>query len=308
MNNLLLTEVEENRVLILAILLILGIILFLGSKIIKTNNILNYGIFKGNTSGFEKINQVLHSEIFSLNTTLILNSSSQIIGANARLQKMFGWEEKELINKGISKIILPEYIEQFENYKRTQDNNEDYLLKCEGITKAGDRMWVEIFIGKWFEGVTTCYTVILKNISHRVKNEQAQAALREQVDTLRKLYHEGEKIGNVSFWHLDLLSGIIEWCSPNFYHIFCIPRNGIEIKIEDIIKRVCEEDRIKVSETMRTAKMNNAGYEMEYKMNAWDGYVNTIHSVASAYKDGTGEVTYYIGMAQLIKKEKPLWG
>lgn len=300
----LISDIKWNQ-LLLVLIALLCLLIF----IVVLNKSLNLKrlVYKGNVAGFEKINQVLHSEIFSLNSTLILNSSSRIIGANARLQKTFGWEEKELMNKGIDSIILPEYLEVFENYKKHQDNEEENLLRVEGVTKSGERIWLEVFVGKWIEGVSTCYTIILKSINHRIKNEQLQAVLREQVDSLRKLYHEGEKIGNVAFWHLDLLTGTIAWCSPNFYHIFCVPRDGVEMKIETIIKRVCEEDRIKVSETMRNAKKNNTGYEITYTMNAWDGYINTIRSVASAYKDGTGVVTYYIGMAQLTKKEKPEW-
>ncbi|HEY5391068.1 MAG TPA: PAS domain-containing protein [Hanamia sp.] len=299
------TGTETNRMILICFGVWFTTIIILINK--QAITLLNNLLFKRDITGFEKIKQIVNSEIFALNSTIVLNSTSQIISANLRVQKTFGWEENELLNRGMDKILLPEYIESFEIFKTRHEVREDEFLRAEAKTKSGEILWIEIFIGKWIEGVSTCYTIIIKDISHRIRNEQAQLALKEQVEALRELYHEGEKIGNIAFWHLDLLTGRIEWCSPNFYNIFGLPRGSIDIKVESIVNRVLAEDKVKVSETMNMARENKTGYDMEYRMHAWDGYVSTIHSVASAYKDNNGEVIYYIGIARLIKKEKPEW-
>lgn len=253
---------------------------------------------------YDRINKIVHSAPFALNSYIVLNVDGKIVGANERVQKMFGWKEQELLGSEINKIIAPQCLVGFENYKKDSTKNEE-TIEMEGLTKAGEKLNLEIFIGKWSDDLTWYYTVIIRDISHRKRNEQTVSAAYAEINYLRELYHEGEKIGQVAFWKLDVRTGVLWPLSPNFYHLFGI--KGMELKVENLIKRVYEEDKIFVAERMNMAKQNKTGYDIQYRMHGLDDYLNTIHSVASAFKNKQGELTHYIGMARLVKKEKEKW-
>ena len=253
----------------------------------------------------DKVSQMIHSEPFALNSYMILDIEGFIIGLNSRAKKMFGWDESEVKGKRMDKIILPEFMDQFTDYKINHPTREyESTIEVEGINKAGEKLYLDILIGKWEADLEWYYTVVIRDISHRKRNEQALHKAQETINALRSLYHEGEKIGNVAFWQLDSQTGNIT-NSPNFGNLFGV--KGMDFHVDSIIKRVVAEDRIKVADTMKAAKDEKRGYDMTYRMNGLDGYVNTIQSTAMAVKNKKGELTHFIGMARLVKKEKPQW-
>jgi PAS domain S-box-containing protein len=259
------------------------------------------------SEAYERRNQFVHSEPFALNSYLILNTDNKIININRRAQKMFGWKLEELRDSGMEKILVPEDVKRFEDFKKTRSTHpdEDMTIELQGVAKDGTSLHLEALLGRWIDGVDWYYTVVIHNISHRKRNEETIRQGHYELNKLRELYHEGEKIGSVCFWKLDVLTGIIDPASPNFSRIFGV--NGTQFKVEMLIKRIIAEDRIKVATIMSNARDHKTGYEMEYRMNGWDGDINTIQSCASAYKNKEGQLIYYIGMARIVKTEKAKW-
>lgn len=257
-------------------------------------------------SDFEKISQIMHSDHFALNAYMVTNTEGIIKGANQRMQKMFGWTEDELKGCKIEKIVHQSCLKDLEIYQRDHSSeDDDTTIEIEGQRKDGIKMNLEVNVGKWNNDISWYYTFVIRDVSHRRRNEQTVINALADLNRLRELYHEGEKIGNVAFWILDVRTGLIDPSSPNFGHLFGVGPGPV--KVELLIKRVANEDKIRVAATMTVAKESKSGYDMEYRMNGWDDYINTIRSIASAVKNKKGELTHYIGMAQLIKKEKAKW-
>lgn len=296
---LLISDVVWNRIVTVACFAVVLSVIILNSR--------GYRRLKERfaTKEYDRINKIVHSAPFALNSYVILNIEGKIIGTNERVLKMFGWKDTELLGAEMSKIILPQYLATFKNYKRDSSKHDDNTIEIEGITKAGERLTLEVFVGKWTDDLNWYYTVIIRDISHRKRNEETIRVAYQEINSLRELYHEGEKIGNVAFWKLDVRTGVLAPLSPNFQHLFGI--KGMEIPVESLIRRVHEDDKINVSQAMNIAKQNKTGYDITYRMHGMNDYLNTINSVTTAFKNKNGELTHYIGMARLVKKDKERW-
>lgn len=300
---ILMTEITINRVVSIVGFTLLFILIMANNRSFQK---LKKKFGKGEIGEYERINQIVHSAPFALNTYLLLNSDNKIVNCSAKAQKMFGWKEIDLIGRGINIIICERDFERFETFKKTRLlSSDDEVIEIEGVTKLATPIPLEIAVGKWNDDNSNWYfTVVMRDISHRKKNEETQRLLMNEVLENKMIYHDGEKVGSVGFWRLDCRTGKMEG-SPNFYHLFGI--KSTEFPPETLIKRVALEDRTMVAEAMATAKENKTGYSIQYRFNGMDGYVSTFHSTTSAVKNGRGEMTHLIGMSRLIKKEHPTW-
>lgn len=258
---------------------------------------------------YDYIKQLVHSAPFALNAYIVLNSNGKIVNCNERTQRMLGWTEDELLGTTISKIIQDgNSSRNFEEFKKNKTTvPDDITIEIEGRNKLGAALPLEIAIGKWIDEDTKqwYFIVIMRDITHRKNTQKTQDDLLLYVQEIRKLYHEGEKIGGVAFWQMDCKTGLLEKYSPNFNHLFGI--KGTEVPVDQLIKRVVSEDKVMLAETMVLAKEEKRGYSVQYRIATLDGYINTIYSIASATKNKKGELVSYIGMARLIKKEKAAW-
>lgn len=255
----------------------------------------------------DKVSQMIHSEPFALNSYLVLNSDGKILGINSRAVKMFGWKEEELKGCEMGNILTPDSMEKYLEYKTNHLVKEyETVVEVQAKTKEGQILSIDLLIGKWTDDLEWYYTIIIRDISHRKRNEEAVRKAYDELGVIRQLYHEGEKVGNVAFWIMEIKTGKLHPTSSNFSNLFGV--KGIsDIPVESLIKRIVLEDKKRVAETMGNAIKNKTGYDITYKMNTIDGWVSTFKSIVSAVKDGNGEVSYFIGMAQLLKKEKPKW-
>lgn len=253
-----------------------------------------------------KVSQAIHADIFSFNPSMVLSADGNIIAANKRTQKLFGWHEEELVNNKMDKIILPEYMEKFEWLRKNSNGNKDNLPveEVEAVNRVGEKVWLKISVGKWTDDIEIFFTVTMQDVTHRVKNQLAIKAAEEEINYMRRLYHEGEKVGCVGFWELNTRTGNLVF-SPNYSHIMGI--KGLPVTVENVIKRIIAEDKAKVVDTMNRARENKTGFEVDYRLLSMDGYLATIHTEAKAVKNNNGELTHYIGMTRLIKKEKTSW-
>lgn len=259
---------------------------------------------------YDRVKQIVHSAPFALNAYIVLNINGKIVHCNERTRRMLGWTEDELLGTNISKIIVDDYSQKnFEDFKKNKTTvPDDITIEVIGQTKLGTSIPLEIGVGKWIDEDRTqwYFIVIMRDITHRKNTEDTQKKLHETIEEIRKLYHEGEKIGHVAFWELNCQTGKLEKFSPNFVHLFGI--KGSEIHVDSLIRRVIPEDKVRLAEIMVRAKETKTGYDVEYKMLSPDGYhINTIYSIASAIKNNKGELLAFRGMARIVKQEKVNW-
>jgi PAS domain S-box-containing protein len=249
-------------------------------------------------SELERLNIQLESDAFALNTYIAVNRSMQIVFANKRTEKMFGWAERELLGKDVS-ILFPDREKVVKFLHDHPDGDDETLLRTTAITRLDRKLEVEFISGLWKNEMGEYYTIIIRDITHRVANEQAYRQLQDETNAYREIYSRGEKIGRVGFWYLDDLTGKVR-PTPGGQDLYGIA--GDSIDVADIVFKVIPEDKVRVAETMRKAKDEGIGYRMTYKLHSTDGYINTIESIAEpVYEDGMR--VGLIGMARLISKE-----
>ncbi len=302
------SDVAWNRVVTIVGFLLVFVSFFISNRALKDWYKTKFGK-KEIITTHNKINQVIHADIFSFQATVALNADGFIVSANKRAQKLFGWHEDELVGSKMDKIIADDSMEKFEVHKKQfsvvagEDNVKEVELNA--ITRGvEEKKILRVVVGRWTDELDIYFTVVILDITHRRKNEEAIKVAEKEIASLRQLYHEGEKVGHVAFWKMDCQTGEMQY-SPNFVTMYSV--KGMQVSIENLVKRIIAEDRLRVVEVMKRAKDAKTGYDVEYKFLAMDGYINTMYSVVSAVKNKKGELTHFIGMGRLIKKEKPSW-
>lgn len=239
---------------------------------------------------------------------LTLDSNIRIIFASDRVKKIFGYTEEELLNKPLSLLIVDQDLEKLYNFmkRETIRDDIDLFIKLSGHKADKTVFPLQVIADRYFDedNKQLRYILIMRDISHHAKNDEQSRLLEAEVRTIRRIYHEGEKSGNVAFWELDVKTGELIY-SPNYAHIFGL--KGATIKVENIINRIMPEDKILVIERMKWARENKCGWEVDYRVQTVDGYVSTIHTISIANKNNDGELTHFNGMTRLLKKEKIKW-
>lgn len=303
-NILLMSGTDRNFfAIVTGVLLVACVILFRFNK---------SGHFKGfinATTQYIRTTNIIKSVQFVPEAIFTIDSAGKIIYTNNKVRNIFGWLEDEMRGKFISMIIPEQYLSAFDKFKITNSGESNELhLDIEAIRKNGELFPAEITIGQWFsddDTKTPFYAIVLRDVSQDKLNEEIIRKAEAHISYLRRIYHEGEKVGNVAFWEMNCKTGELQY-SPNFTHIFSV-RGASDIQVEHLIKRITIDDKVRVAETMIKAKECKSGYDIEYRIHGFDGYINTIHSISSAIKNKKGELTHFIGMARLTKKEKPAW-
>jgi two-component system, cell cycle sensor histidine kinase and response regulator CckA len=154
----------------------------------KLGEIPQFGLKLGKNMPLQKRENLFNSIIASAMDAIITVDSSQKIALfNAAAEKMFGYPADEVVGKSLD-ILLPErfrqahhqHIRHFGETKVTK-RRMGHLGKIFGLRKSGEEFPLEASISQIEDTGEKFYTVILRDISERLRTE---TVLREQAELL----------------------------------------------------------------------------------------------------------------------------
>lgn len=177
----------------------------------------------------EKISEELYELLFETATEgiIICNQKGLIKNVNEAAEKMFGYHEKELLDKKIE-VLIPQ------QFKKNHDKHRESYMKSPskrkmgagrdlfGLTKNGQEIPIEISLNHVSLNDETFVMALITDITERKSNEriiqQLNEELKEKIDERTKKLQESEKL--YSLISRNFPNGIINVFDQNLNYIF----------------------------------------------------------------------------------------
>ncbi len=251
---------------------------------------------------------IIKSSQFVKEAIVTIDSKGLITYTNNRVKDSFKYSEDELEGKTLDILFVDEtQLEQFEKFKTFNSGTSDEAtLITEVMRKDGIVVPVEINISKWHDedddrGVY--FTVVIRDISHRIKNEKAVQNMREEIDRHTKITSHAMDLLDAGGWHWNIVDDLVS-VDEGGRKAFGLRRNETEIKAADLTRLIHYKDREKVNSAILNATVGDKQpYEISYGINQPDGSVDFYRCIGEpVIKKNETRVKILRGALILIKK------
>ncbi|MEE8371280.1 MAG: PAS domain S-box protein, partial [Sphingomonadales bacterium] len=229
----------------------------------------------------------------SAEAIISLDRNFDILFFNRAAEATFGYKSSEVIGRHFE-ILIPEglrkshvrHVEDFES------SNKTVLVMAErpgimGRHKDGTFFQAEASVSKLELNTETIYTVILRDITERVK---AAEALRISEGNLAN----AQRIASIGSWDWDPATGALWWSDENF-RIYELKPGEDEPSYEMFLDYVHPNDRAAVNEAVRAALEDDVPYRIDHRVILKNGEIRTLRERAEVYRTDRGEPTRMSG-------------
>lgn len=232
---------------------------------------------------------------------LISSQDGSILYTNTGAEKMFGYNQGEMLGLPISQINNPNE----NNPKQTAEDIFNIMAKKGGwkgdisnIKKDGTVIWssatVSIFTHPLYGEV---WLSVHRDISE-LKN--AETALRDS----EKLLKEAQRIAKMGAWELDLVANRLNW-SDETYRIFEINKAEFSATYEGFLNVIHPDDVERVRKAFSDSLINdNQPYEIEHRVLKTNGEIKFVRESCETIFSQEGKALYSIGIVQDITERK----
>lgn len=238
-------------------------------------------------------------------TLLVVNLEGLIIYANTTSKTMFGYTEKELLEKTIDVIVPTKYIPLVETAKQ-QNHRETFEIECATKElKEGKTNYIPIeaavSVKKTAAGVNS-YAIILKDITHRKRHEITKSLAIERIKRDCDLLCEGETILKTGVWRWDMTKRPDEVSySSGFADLFDV-MPGQVLTAETLLEIVYIKDLPALKEAMQKCVETGEPYELDYRISRRNGTKDLLHCNGQATFSDNRKVIMLTGTVQLKKE------
>ena len=235
----------------------------------------------------------LFSQIFEQSTisTCLYNPEGTIIKTNPEFCKMFGVEEKTIINSGynvfkdkivIEEGIIPLWRKIFEDKKTTKWEVEYSIDSASKLTKIPTSKTGKIFLELLGYPILDSKGVLKYVVCQHydiTSRKRAEKALNESEARLKK----AQSVGEVGSWEYDIAKGEI-WGSEQAFQMYGIERTSPYLPLNEV--EACIPDAQRVNKALVNLIQKNKKYDIEFEVHRKiDGKVILIRSVAELVFD-----------------------
>lgn len=231
---------------------------------------------------------------------LISSQDGSILYTNTGAEKMFGYDQGEMLGLPISQINDPNE----KDPKKMAEDIFNIMAKKGGwkgdisnVKKDGTTIWcsatVSIFTHPLYGEV---WLSVHRDISE-LKN--AETALRDS----EKLLKEAQRIAKMGAWELDLVDDVLNW-SDETYRIFEIDKHELSATYEGFLSVIHSDDVERVRKTFSDSLINNhEPYEIEHRILRKNGGVKFVRESCETIYSQEGKPLCSIGIVQDITEQ-----
>ncbi|MDO8699332.1 MAG: PAS domain S-box protein [Rhodoferax sp.] len=235
---------------------------------------------------------------------LVIDRLGVIVQANAQLEALFGYEEKELIGNHVE-ILLPAAIREMHVKKRVDfvaigrvDRPMVSPLNLRACRKDGSEFFVDISLSQLpdIAGRVGAICAVIRDISERKRMEN-------ELQRGRLALEDAQRIGQIGSWEFDLVSGVLN-CSDEAFRMFEIASTLFSASIDAFMNAVHPEDRERVSTAYDASVKTRTAYDVEHRLLFPDGRIKYVRERGETRYNADGRPLRTLGTVQNITEAK----
>ena len=241
----------------------------------------------------------------AVDAVIITDVEGSIVFCNDSLQRIFGYNELDIIGESVNILMPGRYKDEFkrkqEQFKLTGRHTlSGKLFESYGRRKDGSEFPIEISITAWDVGDERFTTSIIRDITER---KLVEYELKSSEEKFRQMTENIEEV----FWIIDTKMSQLLYISPAYQKVWGCSRESLFDNPRSWIESIHAEDRKQVIDTIfRTPHEVRAERKqgIEYRIKRPDGSIRWIWGKAIPLKNGGNKIKRIAGIAVDITELK----
>jgi PAS domain S-box-containing protein len=240
----------------------------------------------------------------AVDAIIITDLEGNIVFCNDSLQRIFGFNEKDIFGQSVNMIMPGRYKDEFKRNQVQPKLTGRHMLSAKlfesyGRRKDGSEFPIEISINAWEVGGDRFTTFIIRDITER---KLVEYELKSSEEKFRQITENIQEV----FWIIDPKMSQLLYISPAYQKVWGCSRERLFDNPRSWIESIHPEDRKQVIDTIfRTPnEVQSCGNGIEYRIKRPDGSIRWIWGKAISLKNEKNSIKRIAGIAVDITRRK----
>lgn len=241
----------------------------------------------------------------ALDAIICIDTEGMITFWNPQAEKIFGWQEEEVMGKRLSDIIIPEAYRSMhdhgmEQYKITGKGPAlNTLLELSAINRNGVNFPIELTVLPIHQDNESFFCAFIRDITERKKAETATQRSNERYELVAKATSD-------AIWDWDMRTGVVVRSGDGLQKLFGYDTLSASADNDFWRKHVHPDDLQRVVERreIMLQTTNDQFWEDEYRFEKRDGSYAYVYDRGYVIRNKEGKAIRMIGSTQDISALK----
>jgi PAS domain S-box-containing protein len=208
-----------------------------------------------------------------------------IIAWNTGAERMFGYQEAEVLGKPLTLLMPARYQAAHEQgLERMRGGGAAKILgqtlELAGHRKSGQEFPLEVSLSGWKTGEGTFYTGIIRDITERNRAAEKVAQLAERLEL-------ATSAAQIGVWDWNILKDELVW-DDRMFDLYGVKKEDFGGAYDAWLSGVHPEDRARCDVAIQQALRNNKPYDIEFRIQWPNGVVRNIKGDGKVVRDADG--------------------
>ncbi|BDS13719.1 PAS domain S-box protein [Aureispira anguillae] len=246
------------------------------------------------------------------NAVIILDENTAIEWVNEGFEKMTGYSFEESIGCQLSTLLKATGVDAAfeEKLKINAHQNKSSLYEIPGYKKNKQLYWRSTSITPFVDSDGLLKYIVIesditeqKRIANVLEEREELAKAKELIELSEKRLNEAQRIANVGYWELNLLTGEEVW-SEQLYDIFELSPDDVRPSEKSFLDNLHPEDRERAHQSYLQLVRTQKPYHITYRLLLRNGKIKYVSERCYAEFDEYGDPWRSIGTIQDITEQK----
>jgi PAS domain S-box-containing protein len=224
-----------------------------------------------------------------------------IIAWNTGAERMFGYQEAEVLGKPLTLLMPARYQAAHEQgLERMRGGGAAKILgqtlELAGHRKSGQEFPLEVSLSGWKTGEGTFYTGIIRDITERNRAAEKVAQLAERLEL-------ATSAAQIGVWDWNILKNELVW-DDRMFDLYGVKKEDFGGAYDAWLSGVHPEDRARCDEAIQQALRNKKPYDIEFRIQWPNGVVRNIKGDGKVARDADGAPLRMTGTNYDITEQK----